>query len=483
MRLSLKHKQVLGVTLMVALIVIALSLLHLINTAGVLLAESRDRFELFGSAVYSQTASAIASPDTAYNDIRTSRYVQAALQSALYSADVVDAFIVDTTGVVIASSVPAQVGKTVPRRPQLNDLIAMNPISRLRAIYEKETYLEWTQPMALGEQPFGEIRIGLTNALVRRDLTQSLAPAALAAGLALLIAVITSMVLAQIVLRPMHVIRSSLSRLGRGDLGATLDLRDDEEFRELGDVFDQVSAQLRAAAPEGLKPAQLAELSRRIAMVGRLTAGVAHEMKNPLNAMTIHLELLKQKLAAGKPAATHVEIIEQEIRRLDDRIQGFLKFVRPEEVSFAAVAVAPLLSSVLDAVSPEAQRAGVTITRGCNDGTLLAEGDAAQLRDVFLNLAQNAIQAMPKGGRLIIECSPMPNRRVQVRVEDTGVGIAPENLAKIFDLYYTTRERGTGIGLSLVYRMVQIHNGTIDVESTVGVGTSFIVILPSAVSN
>jgi len=481
MRLSLKQKQVLGVTLMVALIVIALSLLHLINTTGVLLAESRDRFELYGSSVYSQAASAITSPETAYNDVRTSKYVQAALQSALYSADVVDAFIVDTTGVVIASSLPAQVGQTVPRRPQLNDLISMNRIARVRAIYQSETYLEWTQPMALGDQPFGEIRIGLTNALVRRDLTQSLTPATIAAAIALLVAIAASLLLAQVVLRPMHVIRSSLSRLGRGDLGATLDLRDDAEFRELGDVFDQVSAQLRAAAPEGIKPAQLAELSRRISMVGRLTAGVAHEMKNPLNAMTIHLELLKQKLAAGKSASQHVEIIEQEIRRLDERIQGFLKFVRPDEAKFGPVAIAPLLSSVMDAVNPEAARAGVSITRGCSDGGLLVVGDAAQLRDAFLNLAQNAIQAMPKGGRLSVDCAPLPNQRVRVRVEDTGVGIAPENLTKIFELYYTTKERGTGVGLSMVYRTVQIHNGEIDVESTVGVGTTFIVVLPAAV--
>jgi signal transduction histidine kinase len=483
MRLSLKQKQVLGVTLMVAVIVIALSLLHLITTAGVLLEESRDRFELVGSSVYSQAAIAIASPDTAYHDVRTSRSVQSALQSALYSTDTLDASIVDPTGVVIASSTPDQVGKTVTRGPQLNDLIALNGVARVRAIYANDNNLEWTQPMALGDQPFGEIRIGLTIGLVRADLNRSIAPAAFAAGIALLIAIATSMLLSQLVLRPMHVIRSSLSRLGRGDLGATLDLRDDEEFRELGDVFDQVSAQLRAAAPEGLKPAQLAELSRRIAMVGRLTAGVAHEMKNPLNAMTIHLELLKQKLAAGKPASSHVEIIEQEIRRLDDRIQGFLKFVRPEEVTFAPVALAPLLSSVLDAVSPEAQRAGVAINRECSDGTLLVEGDAAQLRDVFLNLAQNAIQAMPKGGRLTIICASMPNRRVRVRVEDTGVGIAPENLAKIFDLYYTTKERGTGIGLSLVYRTVQIHNGMIDVESTVGVGTAFVVVLPACAAS
>ena len=324
MRLSLKQKQVLGVTLMVALIVIALSLLHLNTTAGVLLAESRDRFELFASSVYSQAAAAITTQETAYNDVRTSKYVQSALQSALYSQDTLDASIVDPTGVVIASSDPAQVGQTVPHRPQLNDLIAQNGIARLRAIYSSNSNIEWTQPMAVGDQPFGEFRIGLTMALVRR-----------------------------------------------GDLGATLDLRDDAEFRELGDVFDQVSAQLRAASPDGIKPAQLAELSRRISMVGRLTAGVAHEMKNPLNAMTIHLELVKQKLAAGKSPAQHIEIIEQEIRRLDERIQGFLKFVRPDEAKFGPVAVAPLVSSVLDAVQPEAHRAGVSIERGCTDADLL----------------------------------------------------------------------------------------------------------------
>src|SRR6185436_6366132 len=152
----------------------------------------------------------------------------------------------------------------------------------------------------------------------------------------------------------------------------------------------------------------------------------------------------------------------------------------PEEAKFGPVAIALLVSSVLDAVQPEAERVGVSITRGCADGGLRVEGDAAQLRDAFLNLAQNAIQAMPKGGRLGISCTALPNRRIRVRVEDTGVGIAPENLAKIFELYYTTKERGTGVGLSMVYRTVQIHNGEIDVESTLGVGTTFIVVLPAA---
>jgi signal transduction histidine kinase len=481
MRLSLKTKQVLGVTAMVALIVIALSLLHLVNLSRVLLQESRARVELIANSIYHQARDVVTDPNTAYQALRSSRSLQSALEASIYSEDVIDAVIVDPTATVIASSDPLQIGKTLAARVPLNNVIALGGLAQLRAVYATEQSLEWSQPIALGDQPFGEIRIGVSTLLVQRDIEESLTPAALAAGVALLVAVVTAMLLAQLVLRPMHVIRSSLSRLGRGDLGATLDLRDDEEFRELGDVFDQVIAQLRAASPEGIKPAQLAELSRRIAMVGRLTAGVAHEMKNPLNAMTIHLELLKQKLATGKSASQHVEIIGHEIRRLDERIQGFLKFVRPDEAKFGPVGIAPLISSVLDAVQPEAQRAGVSIEQGCTDRALKVEGDAAQLRDVFLNLAQNAIQAMPKGGRLVISCAALPNRRVRVRVEDTGVGIAPENLAKVFELYYTTKERGTGVGLSMVYRTVQIHNGEIDVESTVGVGTTFMVVLPAAI--
>ncbi len=480
MRLSIKQKQVLGVTAMVALVVTALSLLHLVTLARVLLNESRARAELLSNGVYHQARDVVTSRETAAAELRSSRNVQSALEATIYSQDVVDAVIVDAGNTVLASSDPAQVGQTVQARVPLNNILAESGLAQVRAIYATEQTLEWSQPIALGDEPFGEIRVGLSTLLVRDDLTDSLAPAALAAGVSLLVAVVVAMLLAQLVLRPMHVIRSSLTRLGRGDLGATLDLRDDEELRDLGDVFDQVSAQLRAASPGGLSPAQLGEMSRRITRVGRLFTGVAHEMKNPLNAMTIHIELLRAKLDAASPAFSHLDVIASEIRKLDDRIQGFLKFVRPEEVSFGPVPLAPLIRNVLAAVGPEADRAGVTIDAGCGDSALVAEGDAAQLRDVFLNLAQNAIQAMPKGGRLSMACSALPDHRVSVRVEDTGVGIAPENLERIFELYFTTKDRGSGMGLALVFRAVQIHNGTIDVESTVGVGTAFIVVLPAA---
>ena len=248
MRFSLKQKQVLGVTTMVAMVVTALSVLHLVTLARVLLNESRARVELLSSGVYNQARDVVTSREAAAEELRSSRNVQSALEAAIYTQDVVDAVIVDGANTVLASSDPAQVGKTVAVRVPLSSILAASGLAQVRAIYSTGRTLEWSQPVALGDEPFGEIRIGLSTLLVRRDLSNALAPAALAAGVSLLVAVVVAMLLAQLVLRPMHVIRSSLTRLGRGDLGATLDLKGDEELRDLGDVFDQVSAQLRAAA-------------------------------------------------------------------------------------------------------------------------------------------------------------------------------------------------------------------------------------------
>jgi signal transduction histidine kinase len=477
MRLSIKQKQVLGVTAMVAVVVVALSLLHLMDLTRVLLEESRGRAELIANTIVHQAREVVSTEQSAYAEIRASATVRSALEAAIYSEDVTDAVIVDPTGTIVAANDVDRIGQTIDARSPLSSLLASNGLTQLRAVYSEGHTLEWTQPIQLGDKPFGEIRIGLSTILVRQALDRSLSPAAVAAGIALIVAIIVAMLLAQVVLKPIHVIQSGLVRLGRGELGAPLGLRD-EEFRDLGDIFERVSAQLRAAGTGRLQPNQLAELSRRIVALGRLTAGVAHEVKNPLNAMTIHLELLQQKLNNPAAAQVHIDVIAQQIAQLDGVIQGFLKWVRPDEASFAPVEVAPLLTSVLDAVQPEADRAGVALQRGCGDQLLRVDGDAAMLRQAFLNLAQNAIQAMPKGGRLSISCAPVSQGRVAVRVADTGEGIPAENLAKIFDLYFTTKKGGSGIGLPVVYRTVSIHNGSIDVESTVGSGTTFVVNLP-----
>jgi signal transduction histidine kinase len=199
--------------------------------------------------------------------------------------------------------------------------------------------------------------------------------------------------------------------------------------------------------------------------------------------MTIHLELLKQKLSAGaglEATDPHVDVIAREIRRLDDVVQGFLKFARPEELTLRSVSPAELADEVLKTLAVEANVTGVKLESQVAPDVPNIEADAGILRQALLNLAKNAVQAMPRGGTLTIACASTKDGRVEIRVKDTGEGIAPENLAKIFDLYFTTKQGGTGIGLSLVYRTVQLHSGDIDVESTPGAGTTFVIKMPKA---
>jgi signal transduction histidine kinase len=477
--LSIKQKQVLGVTSMVTVLVLVLGVLHLASLASTRLEESRGRAELLANAVYHQAHDVISTRENAYQEIRSSRSVQSSLEAAIYSADVTDATIVDTTGTVVAASDAGLVGQTVPPRLTLTDVLASNPLVQLRVVYTRDQTLELSQPIELGDTPFGEIRIGLSTTLVRSDLNRSLTPAAIAAGASVLVAAFIAMLVAQIGLRPIHVFESGVSRLNRGDFGATFDLRDDE-FRVLGDVFDQLSAQLRAVTPPD-KRDQVDQFSRRFRSIHKLTTGMPHEVKNPLNAMTIHLELLKQKLAKKDPvgASSHADVIGREIKRLDEVVQNFLSFVRPTEVSFVPVPLNVLLESVIDEVRQEAALAKVTVHSSCADAALHVEGDATLLRQAFLNLAQNAIHAMPNGGRLSLTCKAQSDGRVNICVEDTGKGIPPQDLERIFELYFTTKPNGSGIGLSFVLRTIELlHNGTIKVESTLGKGTTFIVTLP-----
>jgi signal transduction histidine kinase len=240
--------------------------------------------------------------------------------------------------------------------------------------------------------------------------------------------------------------------------------------------------------------------SRKLVALGRLSAGVAHEVKNPLNAMMIHLELLRQQLPVPQAVASgaarkgigattapaveegtqkHVDVIAEEIRRLDEVVQGFLKFTRPEELKLQPVDLSNLLDEVVPIVRLESERTGVELSVDC-ESVPPVNADRSMLRQAFLNLALNACQAMPDGGTLRIRCEPVRGRRVAISFADTGVGIKPEHLSRIFDLYFTTKRKGSGIGLSMVYRTVQMLDGDVEVQSTVGAGTTVKVLLPQA---
>ena len=221
------------------------------------------------------------------------------------------------------------------------------------------------------------------------------------------------------------------------------------------------------------------DVSRRVTAISRLTAGVAHEIKNPLNAMAVHLEILKSK-AAGLDDTTKLEldVLEREIGRLDRVVKTFLDFTRPIELKMDAVDLGELASEVSGLVSLEAGRRRVVVDVPAGPNGVIVRGDRDLLRQALINIVVNGVEAMQNGGRLRIQTEGNGGECV-LEVADEGPGIPPEVREKIFNLYFTTKPNGSGIGLAIAFRVVQLHNGKIEVISKTGEGTTFRLVFPA----
>jgi signal transduction histidine kinase len=243
-------------------------------------------------------------------------------------------------------------------------------------------------------------------------------------------------------------------------VGALVSMRDYESFQKFESQWD---------------------LSKKLADLGRITSGIAHEVKNPLNAMVIHLEILRSKLESGTAdPRPQLEILDSEIKRLDRVVQTFLNFTWPVEVHLQPIDLNMIVTQVTALASTEAQERGVTINKQLDNDPLLIKCDADLLNQALLNVIINGCQAMPEGGPLKVTTSRSEDGSARITITDRGVGIAEEDQERIFNLYYTTKKGGSGIGLAQAFRAVQLHGGMIRFDSQVGVGTTFEIVLPAA---
>ncbi len=219
----------------------------------------------------------------------------------------------------------------------------------------------------------------------------------------------------------------------------------------------------------------------RLAAISRVSGGVAHEVKNPLNAILLHVEVAKAKLARGDTdVAPQMDIISREILRLDRVVKTFLDFTKPVELNLGTVPMQELLGEIVDLARPQAESAKIRVNVVQEAEGVNVRVDRDLLKQAVLNVVVNAIEAMPEGGELRFEARAGEDT-VEIRVSDTGAGIPPELREKIFRLYFTTRKEGSGIGLAMTFRIVQLHDGTIDFTSEPGKGTTFVIRLPIAV--
>ncbi|MBI4634863.1 MAG: PAS domain-containing protein [Candidatus Rokubacteria bacterium] len=598
MRFGLKAKESVAVTLLTLLVVTTTTAIHLSQLSRIVVQEVSQQADLIAKQVYAQSSRSLSrtaarSPRDVLGRDRDLRNLLDA--SVGYSPHLLYALIADRDSRTIVHSERAREGTTAPERPPLQQLLSLDPISRFLRLSRGGQIYEARLPMLLNGEPFGSIRIGVSTTLLKRELNGALTRSLSLAAVALVVAWLVAMGLANLMLRPIRALSQEVGRLRQGefDIGGGLHREDElgelasqlqllgqelqvDRLKILGEktrleqVVDQLEDGLvllnharrvlflNAAAEQVLgrpladvlgtsledllevshplrpllerafaqqvparnvtltlpvrgRPAEflvsvflaadgqkamgavvlLKDLesirtvqsvvshSAKLAALGRLTSGVAHEVKNPLNAMMIHLELLKEKMDVSPEEAQHsLVVIGNEVRRLDRVVQGFLKFMRPQELTLRPVDLNGLLRNIAALLEAEWQKESVGFAFQLAPELPPITGDEELLHQAFMNLVVNGCQAMRNGGTVTITTELERRNFARVTVADEGVGIPPEDLDKIFRLYYTTKPEGSGVGLSLVYRIMQMHDGVIDVVSEVGKGTRVLVGLP-----
>jgi signal transduction histidine kinase len=256
---------------------------------------------------------------------------------------------------------------------------------------------------------------------------------------------------------------------GGGNMGTLLTLRDMESAAQLG---------------------QELEVARRLAAIGKLTSGVGHEVKNPINAMVVHLELLRGKLVPGGREAfggaqRHVDILAGEMQRLDRVVQTLADFSRPMELHLREHDLRQVVGVVIELTAAEMEEHGVQVTVEAPHEPMMVRADAELMQQAVLNLLLNGMQAMPTGGGAIRVRMRREHQFAVVEVADDGEGIPVDLLPRIFELYFTTKPKGSGIGLAMTYRILQLHGGAMEVRSNADAssperGTVFTFRLPIA---
>ncbi|MBM4287063.1 MAG: two-component sensor histidine kinase [Deltaproteobacteria bacterium] len=221
------------------------------------------------------------------------------------------------------------------------------------------------------------------------------------------------------------------------------------------------------------------ELAERLAALGEMVAGVAHEIRNPLGIISSTAELLRKRLEHSEGDSRLAQIIEEEVNRLNQTVTEFLDFARPREPNLQTCDVEGVLERSLEFLRPEIDRHNIFLNRQYNRNghPLLVDPDL--LYRAFLNILINAIQAMPQGGQLTVTTDPGPQGKgARIVIQDTGEGITSENAKKIFNPFFTTKDQGSGLGLSIVKGIIESHQGQITIESNFGKGAKVSIVLP-----
>jgi two-component system NtrC family sensor kinase len=289
----------------------------------------------------------------------------------------------------------------------------------------------------------------------------------------ILLAGVVAVPIARVITRPIAMLVEANRRLAQGDMTVRVQARGGGELAALKQSFNTMIETLHRTQQELLH-------KERLASVGQLAAGVAHEINNPLGTILLLADVMRKEARADNPWRDDLSMIINETTRCKTIVAALLNFARQQEVLAQDVDLHTLLDQAIEAVSHQPSFERIEVVRQFYAAPLTLQGDPNQLKQVFVNLLNNAADAIENGGTITLACRPVDDQWVEVCVSDTGCGIPEEHLPRLFTPFFTTKApgRGTGLGLSIIYGIIKMHRGQISVRSQVGQGTTFTVTLP-----
>jgi len=386
--------------------------------------------------------------------------------------------IISNEGEIIDSSEPAKIGKKRQIK-KLEKGLKVSPGTKAEAGSSRAYDL--VVPVIVGDEQLGYVQINLLLDNIRTIQHDNFVNRVVATSLVFLLGISLTIFLAKRYPAPINNLANGVRRVADGDLSVTFPVNTGDEIGDLAKNFNEMVAKLQEREILEKRLYEAEHLSR----VGQLASGIAHEIRNPLNYISLAVDHLKSEFLAACPEKTErfvpvADKIKEEVRRANYMVVNFMNFGRPLKLRITELSYSELLEKALPLLQEKLTEQRVAVRTEIPAGLPPMRADGEMLRNCIFNFVTNAAQAMPDGGTITLGAAyDREQNRFLLTFSDEGGGIREEDLPKIFQPWYTTREAGIGLGLAITERIIREHGGEIQVASTAGTGTTFTVVLPA----